>query len=222
VTASLPAEVQAVLDRFTTSELTTVDEHGQPVTWPVKPEYRPGAPCIDLRSEQVPANPLVALLFSDPAGSGLTAPPMVLVQGSAHVDEALRVLPERVYVWPNGDVASEPQLYDAHMEEVRSGHSEEPDRYHADPEGGACNWDPRIGELGGSAVLSLISPDGFPFAVRVPLDPDEAAGVIRIGGAPTAVPFQPGLACVSAGGVQVRGDLVYAEAGWVLIPHSVS
>jgi hypothetical protein len=127
-----------------------------------------------------------------------------------------------VYVWPSGDVGSEPLLYDAHMEEVRSGHSEEPDRYHAGPEGGAGAWDPRIGEIGSKAVLSLISPDGFPFAVRVPVEADEPARVIRIGGAPTAVPFQPGLACLSGGDVQVRGDLVYAEPGWVLVPHTVS
>jgi hypothetical protein len=221
VTASLPADVQAVFDRFITCELTTIDEAGQPVISAVAASYRPGAPCIDIAAERPPENPLVALLFSDPAGSGLAEPPMVLVQGSAHVDDAVHVHPERVYVWPEGDVASEPQLYGTHMEEVRSGHSEEPERFHASPEGGAGRWDPRIAQLGSTAVLSLVSPDGFPFAVRVPIEPDEATGLIRIGGGPTAVPFQPGLACLSAGGGQVRGDLVPAEDGWVLIPHTV-
>ena len=36
------------------------------------------------------------------------------------------VRPERVYIWPDGDPGREPQLLDAHMEEVRSGHDEEP------------------------------------------------------------------------------------------------
>jgi hypothetical protein len=222
VTASLPEEVQAVFHRFTSAELTTIDSAGQPVTWAVSASYSPGAPCIDITSERAPENRLVGLLFSDPGGSGLEDPPMVLVQGSAHDDELIRVLPERVFVWRRSDIASEPELYGAHMEEVRSGHSEEPVRYHADPEGGAGAWDPRIAQLGQSAVLSLVSPDGFPFAVRVPLQADEGAGVIRIGGAPTAVPFQPGLACLTGGGVQVRGDLVAGGEGWVLVPHRVS
>src|SRR5205807_7434746 len=133
------------------------------------------------------ANPMVALLFSDPTGSGLSSPPMVLVQGSAQVDDAdleanreryaresiaklpgtaklhppeplkrflawyytriyIHVRPERVYVWE--DDGGEPKLYDAHMEEVRSGHSEEPSRFHADPGGGASTWDRRLTELG--------------------------------------------------------------------------
>ena len=48
MTASLPDEVQAVFDRFITTELTTIDRRGQPITWPVTPYYSPGAPCIDV------------------------------------------------------------------------------------------------------------------------------------------------------------------------------
>src|SRR5947208_6387565 len=180
MTASLPAEVQAVFDRFTTTEYTTIDRHGQPITWPVTPYYRPGAGAIDVctgigypkKANDAAGNPRVALLFSDPTGSGLQDPPMVLVQGTADVDdrdldanrrryaresveklpaiaklqppEALRrflswyytriyvhVRPERIYVWPRGDAAVEPELYGTHIEEVRSGHSEEPERFHA-------------------------------------------------------------------------------------------
>ena len=40
----------------------------------------------------------------------------------------VHVRPERVYVWRDGDVAREPELFDAHLEEVRSGHVEEPAR----------------------------------------------------------------------------------------------
>jgi hypothetical protein len=142
------------------------------------------------------------------------------------------VRPERIYVWPGGEISAEPALYDAHMEEVRSGHSEEPQRYHADPAGGTSRWSPRIAELGTrypTAVLSLISPDGFPFAVRAPLHVDAAARWITIDGAPSGIPFQPGLACLTAhapnqrgsGTLQVRGDLVFVEETWALIPHQV-
>ena len=283
MTASLPADVQAVFDRFITTELTTIDRLGQPITWPVTPYYSPGAPCIDIttglgypkKANDARANPLVALLFSDPTGSSVSNPPMVLVQGTAQVDDHdldanreryeresleklpataslhppgpikrlmpwyytriyVHVRPERVYVWAGSDIAREPALYDAHMEEVRSGHSEEPERFHAFPQGGASAWSARVGDLGTrhlTAVLSIVSPDGFPFAIRVPVRVDEAARWIRIEGAPAGIPFQPGLACLTAHrhgeqftwqqNFQVRGDLVFLDGIWALVPHKV-
>jgi hypothetical protein len=283
VTASLPEKVQSVFERFITTELTTVDHGGQPITWPVTPYYSPGAPCVDVttglgypkKANDAQANPLVALLFSDPTGSGLQDAPMVLVQGTAEVDDhdleanreryaqeslqklpALRtrtppqpiqrrlgwyytriyihVRPERVYDWPGGDPAAEPELYGAHMEEVRSGHSEEPERFHADPRGGISAWHPRLRDLGTrfpTAVLSFVAPDGFPFAVRVPVAVDEASRWVRIGGATTGLPLQPGLACLTAHlhssslswqeNFQIRGDLMFFEGRWVLVPRKL-
>ncbi|MFL5823510.1 MAG: hypothetical protein ACJ764_08730 [Solirubrobacteraceae bacterium] len=264
-----------------TTELTTVDRRGQPITWPVTPYYTAGAPCVDVttglgypkKANDARANPLVSLLFSDPTGCGLQAPPMVLLQGTAEVDDRdleanreryareslqklpgirpltppaviqrrlswyytriyIHVRPERIYAWPDGDVTGEPQLYGSHMEEVRSGHSEEPERFHADPRGGASAWDPRLRELGRefpTAVLSFVSPDGFPFAVRVPVEVDEAARWVRINGDLTGVPLQPGLACLTAHvhaetfswqrNFQVRGDLVLLDGIWALVPR---
>jgi Pyridoxamine 5'-phosphate oxidase len=283
VTASLPEAVRSVFERFITTELTTIDRQGQPITWPVTPYYSAGGPCIDVttglgypkKANDARANPLVALLFSDPTGSGLDDPPMVLVQGTAEVDDHdleanrdryareslqklpgirpltpprliqrrlswyytriyIHVRPERVYAWPGGDPAAEPELFGAHMEEVRSGHSEEPERFHADPQGGASAWQPRLAQLGArypTAVLSFVSPDGFPFAIRVPVQADEAAGRIRIGGAPLGLPLQPGLACLTAHvhgetfswqeNFHVRGDLVFTGDTWVLVPRKL-
>jgi hypothetical protein len=283
VTASLPNTVQSVFDRFITTELTTVDHHGQPITWPVTPYYQTGGPCIDVtaglgypkKANDARANPLVALLFSDPTGCGLERPPMVLVQGVAHVDDRdlhanevryaresaeklpgtakltppqplrrfffwyftriyIHIRPERVYVWPEGDPGTEPELYDCHVDEVRSGRSEEPDRFHARPGGGPSSWDPRLAELGTryrTAALSIVSPDGFPFAVRVPVRVDPADRWIRIEGDVVGVPLQPGLACLTAHSheerfswqlnFQVRGDLERRDDGWVLVPHKV-
>jgi hypothetical protein len=106
VTASLPAEVQAVFDRFITTELTTIDGLGQPITWPVTPYYTPGAPCIDVttglgypkKARDAQANPLVSLLFSDPTGSELPQAPMVLVQGWAEVDVRAEETERRVRI----------------------------------------------------------------------------------------------------------------------------
>jgi hypothetical protein len=281
MTASLPVDVQQTFERFVTTEYVTVDSRGQPIAWPVNPYYRPGAACIDVstglgypkKADDARANPRVALLFSDPTGSGLDDPPMVLVQGTAQVDEDdldanreryarestaklpgiasmlppaflrgffnwyftriyVHVRPERVYVWPGADTAREPQLYGAHLEEVRSGHNEEPELGHADPEGGALAWDDRIEELGSryeTAVLGLVCPDGFPAAVRVPIALDRDARVIRLEVEPLGIPLEPGLVCLTAHdhspdftwqhNFQVRGDLVSRDGGWVVVPH---
>jgi hypothetical protein len=283
VTASLPTDVKAVFERFITTELTTIDSAGQPITWPVTPYYTVGGPHIEVttglgypkKANDARANPLVSLLFSDPTGSGIAEGPMVLVQGAAEVDDTdleanrsryaresavklpavakmmppaplqrylswyftriyVRVRPERVYVWPAGDASTEPTLFDSHMDEVRSGHSEEQERFHAEPVGGASTWAARLQELGTTyrtGVLSIVCPDGFPFSVRVPVRVDAAARWIRIEGEPAGIPLQPGLACLTAHAhsedftwqqnFQVRGDLVSAEGGWVLIPRKL-
>ena len=234
LTASLPTEVQQVFDRFRTTAYTTLDQRGQPVCWPATPSYAPGAPCIDVTTApgdrddaaEARVNPKVALLFSEPAGSSMDDAPQVLIQGTAHVGggDVVRVLPERVFVWPSGDATQEPQLFDAHMEEVRSGHDEEPDAPHAVAEGGSAAWDARIEELGSGfeAVLSLVAPDGFPFSVRVPIAVDDTARRLRIAAGVLGVPVQPGLACLTAQDrFQVHGDLLDEEGGWVVVPHRV-
>jgi hypothetical protein len=141
----------------------------------------------------------------------------------------VHVRPERVYVWRAG--ADEPELLDARLEEVRSGHNEEPDVEHAAPLEKDPVWDPRVDELGRryeSAVLSLVAPDGFPFSSRVPVAVDSGARKIHIEDAPAGAPLIPGLACLTAHdhapdftwqrNFQVRGDLVPDGGGWSLVP----
>jgi hypothetical protein len=286
MTASLPPEVQEVFERFVTTEYTTLDSRGQPITWPVTPYYRSGGPCIDVttglgyprKARDAEHNRQVALLFSDPTGSEMERPPAVLVQGIADVDDRdldangerheresleklgaesltrainppgflkrfalwyyariyVHIRPERVYVWPEGDVGQEPALLGSHLEEVRSGHVEEPEEGHAEPEGGSAAWDERIDQLGeryDRAVLSFVAPDGFPFSVRVPVALDRAGGRVRIAADAVGAPFEPGLACVTAHdhspdfswqrNFQVRGDLVPEDDGWAVIPHKL-
>jgi Pyridoxamine 5'-phosphate oxidase len=96
VTKTLPADVQQVFERFITTEYTTVAPSGQPITWPVTPYYRAGGGAIDIttglgypkKADDAERNPQVALLFSDPTGSGIDDPCAVLVQGTAQVDYA--------------------------------------------------------------------------------------------------------------------------------------
>ena len=144
----------------------------------------------------------------------------------------IHVRPERVYVWPDGDATREPELFDAHMEEVRPGHDEEPEGALPVVRDRPPVWDERMEELGArypQAVLALVAPDGFPFSVRVPISVDREARRVRIGGGVLGVPVQPGRACLVAHAhgprfewqtnFQVRGDLVEEDGGWALVPH---
>jgi hypothetical protein len=146
----------------------------------------------------------------------------------------VHVRPERVYVWPDGDVTTEPELLDSHMEEVRSGHDEEPDVVLEPPDGGTPVWDRRMDQLGEryrSAVLSIVAPDGFPFSVRLPIDVDPSARLVRLGAGAVGVPVHPGRACLTAHehgpefewqrNFQVRGDLVERDGEWALVPHKL-
>jgi hypothetical protein len=88
-----------------------------------------------------------------------------------------------------------------------------------------------LGDIFPDAVVTLVAPDGFPFSVRLPIEVDRGAHRLRLGGAPVGVPWQPGLACVTAhdhGEVfrgqrnfQVRGDLVEEDGAWAVIPRKL-
>jgi hypothetical protein len=271
----LPADLQAVFDRFITTEYVTIDGRGQPIAWPVTPyPHDDGGTCIDVttglgypkKARDAQRNPNVALLFSDPTGSGLEDPPMVLVQGIARVDEQdleanakrymregaqklpkayekmppapmhrflrwyldriyIHVKPERILVWRNGDIAAEPTV----IGELPAG---EPPAQ--PPAGGAGTWEPRIEQLGTTyptAVLAFVGPDGFPVAVRVPVQADAGASLIRVTATPTGIPLAPGRACLTAHAhgpefewqlnFQVRGDLVDTGDGWALSPRKL-
>jgi Pyridoxamine 5'-phosphate oxidase len=283
VTASLPAEAREAFARFITCEYTTVDARQQPITWPVTPYYADGGATIDVttglgypkKAEDARRNPRVALLFSDPTGSGAGTEARVLVQGTARIDDEdldrnaeryfresaeklpatkerhppafirrflswyyarlyVNVRPERVFVWPGGDATSEPDVHDAHLEEVRSGHSEEELEPHEPAAGGPKAWDARMDQLGDrypEAVVSWVAPDGFPLSVRLPVSADRDTRLVRLGAEPAGMPITSGLGCVTAHrhgpnfewqqNFQVRGDLVRDGAGWALVPHKL-
>jgi hypothetical protein len=142
------------------------------------------------------------------------------------------VRPERVFVWPDGDVTGEPELHDAHLEEVRSGHTEEPPEDHGPASGGQVAWNEDIEQLGDrypTAALGWLAPDGFPASVRVPVRADPSSHSIVLDAEPTGVPLLEGRACLTAHthapdfswqrNFQVRGDLVKGNGAWRLIPR---
>jgi hypothetical protein len=93
----LPKEVEAVLREFRACEFTTLSRDGIPITWPTSARYQPEqrrfllTTSIGLpqKAYNIRRNPRVALLFSDPTGSGLGAAPRVLVQGTAVVPDKI-------------------------------------------------------------------------------------------------------------------------------------
>jgi len=281
MTSTLPQEVREVFERFITTEYVTVDSRGQPIAWPVTPYYSQGAATIDIttglgypkKADDAARNPRVALLFSDPTGSGIDSGIRVLVQGIAEVDDRdlvanrerywhesneklpamikmhpprflrglfgwyytriyVKVRPERVFVWPDGDQSKPPTIHDAHKEEVRSGHVEEPQDERPVAAGGGVRWDGRIEKLGRhhrTAVLAWVAPDGFPLAARVPVETDPEARLIRVGVDPAGLPLPEARACLTAHAhapdfswqenFQVRGDLRRSDGGWELTPR---
>jgi hypothetical protein len=145
----------------------------------------------------------------------------------------IRVRPERVLVWPEGNLAEEPVVHDAHLEEVRSGHLEEPPEEHGAPAAGSPAWDARMDVLAehDTGVLSWMGPDGFPLAVRIPFVADASRREIAIEGEPAGLPLLEGRACLTVHrhapdftwqrNMQVRGNLTPTADGWRLVPRRI-
>jgi len=145
----------------------------------------------------------------------------------------IQVRPERIFVWPTGDLSQRPEVLGAHLEEVRSGHSEEPAEEHGPPDGGTPAWDQRMDFLSDheTGVLSWLGPDGFPIAVRVPYTADPSRRELRIEDEPAGLPVLEGKACLTVHrhspdfswqrNMQVRGTLARADGGLVLVPRKI-
>ncbi len=94
--AGWPEEVLPLFERSITTEYASLTAKGQPITYPVTPYIGDDGLTLDVstgltypsKAERARRNPKVALLYSDPTGSGLSKPPVVLVQGLAAVRDA--------------------------------------------------------------------------------------------------------------------------------------
>ncbi|GIE95501.1 pyridoxamine 5'-phosphate oxidase family protein [Paractinoplanes rishiriensis] len=86
----MQTNVIPLIDAYRTCELLTVGRDGTPIAWPTVSVRRPDGTILISTSIGFPQkainvrrDPRVAVLFSDPTGSRLTAPDQVLVQGRA-------------------------------------------------------------------------------------------------------------------------------------------
>ncbi len=94
--AHWPTEVLPLFEQAITCEFTTLTRAGLPITQPLTPYIGDDEQTLDVstgltypaKAERARRNPKVAMLYSDPIGSGLTQPPLVLVQGLASVRDA--------------------------------------------------------------------------------------------------------------------------------------
>jgi hypothetical protein len=179
------------------------------------------------KANEARRNPRVALLFSDATGAGIDRPAMVLVQGSARVDDADLGANRRRYradtaAKPSGPLAAPvADRFDWYFTriyiEIRPeralvwrGSTAVPDVLGSLPEtaapapgdyGGIARPNRRIAEIGrryDTAVLSAIGPAGYPFSVRLPMTADRRGRSIAIHAEPTGIDLRPGPVCVTA------------------------
>lgn len=89
-------EVLPLFEGAITAEFASLTTKGAPLTYPVTPYIVECGTTLVVstglthptKAERARRNPKVALLFSDPVGSGLSEPPVVLVQGLGAVRDA--------------------------------------------------------------------------------------------------------------------------------------
>ncbi len=99
----VPAEVGAVVRDFRSCEFSTLARDGTPVTWPTMPFFEAeerrflitSSVGLAQKALNVRRDSRVAMLFSNPTGSGLISPPHVLIQGDAEAPEELGRMDER-------------------------------------------------------------------------------------------------------------------------------
>ena len=97
---AFPAEIERVFREFRCAELTTLAKDGTPLAWPVVVLYQPErgrfltttSIALPQKAYNIQRDRRVSLLYSDPTGSGLDAPPAVLVQGDA-------AAPDEIVTW---------------------------------------------------------------------------------------------------------------------------
>lgn len=218
----LPRSLGETFERAGVAVVVTVDGAGHPVAARARTTHDAREGCFDVAAAAGFGDPHVALLFA--AGGG-----QALVQGTARPAGAgMRVRPERVLHWEDGDLDAEPQLYDAHLEEVRAHHNQEPERPHEGPAGAPATWDERLDALaaieGAAATLAVVGPDGFPFAVRVPVAVDAAERSVRVHADPVGAPLDAGPASLlleDGEGVALRGDLLEDAGSWLVRPAAI-
>jgi Pyridoxamine 5'-phosphate oxidase len=221
--------VRSVVDEYRTAELATLGRSGAPIAWPATPMYRPDSGTFlfttaigfPQKAYNIRRDPRVALLFSDPTGSGLDGMPQVLVQGTATCTEHIVTSPQGhegleewwLRLWgrqPNGEsLGADPisrRLMAWYYQRLVL--TVTPTRVHVRPplpagaptvrsDGGRARRGSTSGEaaalLSGydSAVLVARDAGGQPWLLRVRPELDAGTGVLAVD-VPPGEPVEPG------------------------------
>lgn len=111
---TLPPPALAIVRRYRTCELTTINKDGSPITWPVSPRLLDDGRFLITTSIGLPQkafnirrNPKVSLLFSEPRASKVAEPGAVLIQADAIAED--RIV---------SDPSSPPELADYFVENI--------------------------------------------------------------------------------------------------------
>ena len=148
----------------------------------------------------------------------------------------IKVRPERVFVWPDGDLAKPPECHGCPSGRGPLGAQ----RGAARAARASHGRGPRLGRAGSSSSVAATrprcspgsAPDGFPLAARLPVSLDaeraqdrprsRACGPAAGGG--TRLPHRPRATIpTSAGGRTSRSAATWfgAGGGWALVPHKL-
>jgi hypothetical protein len=100
----LPDDLVPVVEDYRACEFVTVNRGGTAIAWPTIPLYDRDTGTFTVTTSigfptkalNIRRNPHVAMLFSDPTGSGRRAPAQVLVQGTANCPDEIVTEPDRL------------------------------------------------------------------------------------------------------------------------------
>lgn len=101
---SITADIESTIVKTIAAEYSYFTPRGEPLCWPVTPYWNPEEGTIGVstglayptKADHAKVNPKVALLFSDPTGSGIEGFELVLIQGVARVlDQDLQANTDR-------------------------------------------------------------------------------------------------------------------------------
>ncbi len=147
----------------------------------------------------------------------------------------IKVRPERVFVWPDGDLAKQPECHGTHIEEVRSGHSRGAARGRASHPRAVPSPGTRGSSSSVAATRPRCSPGWHRTASRSPRASRSASTPTRAGSPsepslracrwPRDAPASPPTPTIptSAGGRTSRSGATWfgAGRGWALVPHKL-
>ncbi|WP_369779841.1 pyridoxamine 5'-phosphate oxidase family protein [Streptomyces sp. R33] len=247
-----------VLDAYRTCEFVTLGKNGTPLAWPTAVARREDGTLLLTTSLAFAQKALnvrrdgrVALLFSDPTGSGMDRAPQVFVSGRAHCPDTIMASPEGAEEYWRRLFERQPHSRSYLKRPMRPMMSwyylrllitVEPERVSVRPSleellqeeapapATTTQALPGAAQLGGqpTAVLAGRDASGAPLLARTRPQPTPPGYLVEV---PSDCPVEPGPASLLVHrhdeqlnhmyNALVRGELRRSDSGWLLTPSTV-